>query len=268
MVNTRIAQRFADLRQEGKKALIPYITAGDPHLERTFDLVLALEKAGADIVELGIPYSDPLADGPVIQRAAQRALQAGTKVRAVLSCVRRLREVTEIPLVFLVYYNSVLRFGVQPFLAECVACGVDGLIIPDLPLEERASLLEMVVDQGYPVDLIPLVAPTSKERVGAITRAGSGFVYCVSSSGVTGERHEFAATLGGFLQEVQDATELPTAIGFGIGSTEAVVALRDLADGLIVGSAIVRVIEQAELAQDDTAHRVQQFVGTLRQALG
>lgn len=265
----RIAAKFEDLKKKQKKALITYITAGDPDLATTAELVLTLEKAGADIVELGIPYSDPLADGPVIQRAAQRSLQAGTTLRKVFELVEKLRKRTQIPLVFLIYYNQVLQFGLNEFVARCDQVGIDGVIIPDLPLEERTELLEIIKGGNYLVDLIPLVAPTSDQRVASIVNNATGFVYCVSSTGVTGQRDSFSAELQDFVAKVKEATDIPAAIGFGISSVASVKQLKDYADGLIIGSAIIKEMEETlnDNNQSQLQKQVHQFVSSLKQAL-
>ncbi|MEW9125044.1 MAG: tryptophan synthase subunit alpha, partial [Thermotaleaceae bacterium] len=169
-MESRIQRKFEDLKNKNEKALIPYITCGDPDLNTTMELIKTLEQAGADIVELGIPYSDPLADGPIIQRAAQRALKNSITIDDIFSEVAQVRKDTEIPLVFLVYYNSVFRYGTERFLKNCLERGIDGLIIPDLPLEERQDLYEQM--SAYPIDLIPMVAPTSEERIEKIVQVG------------------------------------------------------------------------------------------------
>lgn len=265
----RIATKFQELQAHNRKALITYITAGDPDLATTGQVILALEKAGADIIELGIPYSDPLADGPVIQRATERALQAGTKLSKVFELVKEVRTKTQIPLVFLVYYNPVLQYGLAEFVAKCEEVGVDGIVIPDLPLEERQELKGILTEANSPVDLIPLVAPTSATRVAKIVAQASGFVYCISSMGVTGQRDTFPVDLASFVQQVKESTDIPVAIGFGISNIAGVKQLKDYADGLIIGSAIVKQIEEA-VKQGKQAHLedvIYDFVQPLRQAL-
>ncbi|SHJ66008.1 tryptophan synthase, alpha chain [Geosporobacter subterraneus DSM 17957] len=263
-MKSRIERKFEVLKSRQEKALIPYITCGDPDLETTVSLVLALEKAGADIIELGIPYSDPLADGPVIQRASQRALKNPITIDAVFDMVEELRKQTMVPLVFLVYYNSVFRYGTERFLKNCSESGMDGLIIPDLPLEERRELYEQM--KAYPIDLIPMAAPTSEERIQEIVQVGSGFVYCISSKGVTGKRVTFEDSLAHFMTQVKKYASIPTAIGFGISSQEAVTKLKGLSDGLIVGSSIIEKIEEGILA-GDIEGKVFDFVRGLHQAI-
>ncbi len=241
-MKSRISKRFEEIKKKGERAFISYITAGDPSLDITYNLVLDMEEAGVDIVELGIPYSDPLADGPIIQRASQRALKAGADIESVFNLVGRLRARTQIPLVLLAYFNCVYKYGFSRFLQECRSKGVDGLIIPDLPLEERQDFFQLTRD--YNIDLIPLVAPTSQERVKEIVKGGRGFVYCITSLGVTGKREDFRLNLNEFLGQVRQYTDLPLALGFGISSPEMVKRLRGLADGLIVGSGIIEEIER------------------------
>lgn len=237
---SRIKNKFEELN--GKSAFIGYITAGDPSIEKTKELVIAMEKGGCDIVELGIPYSDPVADGPVIQAAAQRALDNGATVDKIFEEVKKIRKDSQVPLVFLVYYNTIYSKGVENFVRECSEKGVDGLIIPDLPVEEREEILPFI--QKYNVDLIPLVAPNSEERIPKIIENGGGFVYCISSFGVTGTREEFDSSIGNYLEKVRKNSHLPLAVGFGISTREDVETFEKLADGVIVGSALVKVVEK------------------------
>ncbi len=263
-MKSRISEKFNTLREKNEKALITYITSGDPDLDTTLNLVLAMEKAGADIVELGIPYSDPLADGPVIQRAAQRALKAGTNIDSIFGMVSKIREKTELPLVFLLYFNTIHRYGIKRFLEKCQNSGVDGLIIPDLPLEERRELNEVMKD--YPIDLITLVAPTSEDRIREIVLDAEGFVYCISSKGVTGTRDRFEIDLSNFINKVKKYTTTPLAIGFGISNKEAIKNLKGLCDGLIVGSAIVEKIEKG-IKEEAVEDQVFNFVSELHEAI-
>lgn len=263
-MKSRITKKFEKIKVIGKKALIPYITCGDPDLNTTYNLVFELEKAGTDIIELGIPYSDPLADGPVIQRAAQRALNGGINIDDIFNTVSKIREKTEIPLVFLIYFNSMLRYGIKKFLNKCKNHGIDGLIIPDLPLEERIELNKLI--EEYPIDLIFMVAPTSKDRIKEIVTDAEGFIYCVSSKGVTGTRNLVKEDLSGFISNIRKYTNIPLAIGFGISDKETVKELKDLCDGLIVGSAIIKKIEQG--IEDSTIEkRVYNFVNSLHEAI-
>ncbi len=263
----RIKTVFAELLAQQKKALIPYLTAGDPTLALTKELVIAMDQAGADIIELGIPYSDPLADGVVIQRAAQRALAGGASLTKVLELVASLQGTITAPLVLLVYFNPIYQYGIKDFIEQCVAVGVGGLIIPDLPVEESAEIRKIVAAGNYPLDLIPLVAPTSRERISTVVAGATGFVYAVSSKGVTGVRKEFAADLADFLAQIKGTTSLPVALGFGIGSVETVTKVKDHVDGVIVGSALVELIEKGS-SESDILANVTRFIKELKAALG
>jgi len=248
---SRIRQAFAAAARAGRPAVMPYVTAGDPNLTVTAELLPALVEAGADVVELGVPYSDPLADGPTNQRAAQRALLAGTTVAGVLDTVAQARDRgLAIPIVLLVYYNCIYRHGEAAFVQRAAAAGVDGLIVPDLPPEEAASL--RAVAQAAGLDLVPLAAPTSTDdRLALIGRVASGFIYCVSVTGVTGARSTLPPELAAFLQRVRQATggRVPLAVGFGISAPEHVREVGRLADGVIIGSALVERLEKAASPQ-------------------
>ncbi|ABZ84480.1 tryptophan synthase, alpha subunit [Heliomicrobium modesticaldum Ice1] len=239
----RLTATFANLKAEGKRAFIAYVTAGDPDLETTRELVLTLEKNGASIIELGVPFSDPVADGPVIQEAAVRALAGGTTLTKVLAMVRTLRRETSIPIVLLTYYNPVLRFGLLRFAREAAASGVDGVIVADLPAEEGGVLREPLDELG--LALIPLVAPTSTpERIQRIAEKARGFIYCVSLLGVTGMRSDLPPDAAALLERVRAMTDVPLALGFGISRAEHVAIVAPNCDGVIVGSAIVKLIAQ------------------------
>lgn len=258
----RIDQKFIDLKEISKKAFIGFITAGDPTLSQTGELVKALEAAGTDIIEIGIPYSDPLADGPVIQLASQRAFKnKDLSVANIMKLVSDIRKTTDIPLLFLVYINTILVYGKERFIKDCVEIGIDGLIIPDMPLEEREELMSLITETD--LALIPLVAPTSKDRIESIVKGCKGFVYCVSSLGVTGRSSDFHSDIKSYLQEVKSKTDLPVAVGFGISSKKDIEDLRDYVDGFIVGSAIVKKVEEGN---GDT-QVVDCFVRALKTAL-
>ncbi|MDU4959598.1 MAG: tryptophan synthase subunit alpha [Sporomusaceae bacterium] len=259
-----IAAAFKRLRLNNEKALITYIAAGDPDLAATRQLVLQMAASGADLIELGLPYSDPVADGPVIQQASLRALQGGVTTQAVLDLVAVLRQDTEIPLILMAYYNSLLQYGLERFAAAAAAAGVDGLIIPDLPLEESEELRQQTDAHG--LDLIMLVAPTTPPaRIARVAAASRGFLYCVSVTGVTGTRPA-ANELQAFLAEVRRQTCLPIAVGFGIATPEQAAAAAAAADGAIVGSAVISVLEQ-HLGSDTMAAAVGSFTAGLKQAL-
>jgi tryptophan synthase alpha chain len=240
---TRLAQTFTTLRQTGERALVAYVTAGDPSIDTTARLVLEAARRGADVIELGVPFSDPLADGPVIQRAAQRALAGGASLKRVLDTVRELRGDVRVPLVLFTYYNPVLAFGLRPFVETATRVGVDGIMVVDLPPEEARPLDAEAEPAG--LDLVHLVAPTSTpERLRLIARRSRGFIYLVSLTGVTGERDALPKELAAQIRALRLLTTKPVCVGFGIGRPEQVAAVGQLADGVIVGSAIVRLIEQ------------------------
>ncbi len=243
----RIDQKFADLRAAGQKALIAYISAGDPHLDATRELAWAFEKAGVDLLELGVPFSDPLADGVVNQLAAARALEAGTTVRGVLETVRKIREKSQLPIVLYTYMNPIYRYGFEVFHRDAEAAGVDGLLILDLPPDEDAQNAELLQKTG--LKRIRLIAPTTPEkRIAQLTAGASGFIYYVSREGVTGERTEVATSLPERVAAIRATTSLPIAVGFGISNPEHVRQVAKHADGIVVGSAIVKQI--AEFGKD------------------
>ncbi len=224
------------------KAFIPFLTGGDPDVETTEKLVRAMAEAGADIIEIGVPFSDPIAEGPVIQEASQRALDGGCTVDRLFDMVKRLREDVKIPLIFMGYGNSVFGYGAERFMARCREAGVDGLILPDVPFEEREEFREVM--KRYGITQVSMVAPTSQNRARAIAREAEGFLYCVSSLGVTGVRREISGDIGGIIALARQETDTPCAIGFGISTPQQARDMAALADGVIVGSAIVRLIAQ------------------------
>lgn len=234
---SRISTAFAD-----GKAFIPFITCGDPSLEISEQLVLAMAEAGADLIELGIPFSDPTAEGPVIESADLRALAGGVTTDKVFDMVRRVRKNTDIPLVFMTYANVAYSYGTEKFIKTAAEIGIDGLIFPDIPFEEKAEF-DPVCKQ-YGLDLISLIAPTSHDRIRTIAREASGFVYCVSSLGVTGVRSEITTDIGGMIRLVKAEQDIPCAVGFGISTPEQAAEMAKLSDGVIVGSAIVKMCEK------------------------
>lgn len=234
----RIDSKFEYLKENNKKALIPYICAGDDSLKKTEETVYLLEESGADIIELGIPYSDPLADGPVVQAAALCALNNGFKISSFFDTVAQIRENSQIPLICMVYYSSIIGYGCEKFVEGCIRSGIDGLIVPDLPYEEYDELMPLL--ENTELYLIPLVAITSWDRIKMLVEKSRGFVYCVSSLGVTGERKSFDERVDTFIKEVKKYTDTPACIGFGISTKEDVERFDKIADGVIVGSAIVR----------------------------
>ena len=242
-MTNRISEKLSVLAQRSEKALITFITAGDPDLNTTKRLALALEGAGADIVELGVPYSDPLADGPVIQQASQRALKGGTTLGRIFEAVTDLRKETQIPIILMTYYNPLLRFGLEEAASQARAAGVDGFIVPDLPMEESEFFNSALSEKG--ICLIPLVAPTSgTERIKDIAAGGQGFIYCVSLTGVTGVRQGIPGNLKEFMGLVRECTDKPLAVGFGVSTPEQVAEISLYCDAVIVGSALVKTISE------------------------
>lgn len=233
-----MSNRITEAFQKGK-AFIPFITCGDPSLEITEQLVYAMEEAGADIIELGIPFSDPTAEGPVIQEANVRALSGGTTTDKIFDMVIKIREKSNIPMVFMTYANVVFSYGTERFVQKAAEIGMDGLILPDVPFEEKEEF--DVVCKKYGLDLISLIAPTSHERISQIAREANGFVYCVSSLGVTGTRTTITTDIGAMVKLVKAAKDIPCAVGFGISTPEQAKKMAAQSDGAIVGSAIVKL---------------------------
>ena len=229
---------------ENGKAFIPFITCGDPDLETTEKIVYAMVEAGADLIELGIPFSDPTAEGPVIQEANIRALSNEDKVTTdkVFDLVRKLRKTVTIPMVFMTYANVVFSYGSERFISTCKEIGIDGLILPDIPYEEKDEFDPLC--KKYGLDLISLIAPTSHDRIKMIAKEANGFVYCVSSLGVTGTRTEITTDIGEMVRLVKEVKDIPCAVGFGISNPEQAKKMTEVADGAIVGSAIVRIVGQ------------------------
>ncbi|MDR2579621.1 MAG: tryptophan synthase subunit alpha [Fibromonadaceae bacterium] len=224
------------------KAFIAFLTGGDPSLEKTEEFIFELERAGASLIELGIPFSDPIAEGEVIQAASVRALNAGTTVHGIFELVKRVRKKSKIPLAFLTYLNPVYYYGYDKFFAKCAEVGVDGIIIPDLPFEEQGELKAEA--EKYGITLISLIAPTSSERVERIAKESKGFLYIVSSMGVTGVRSEITTDIEAIVKSIRAVSKTPAAVGFGISTPEQAAHFAEIADGVIVGSAIVRIIEK------------------------
>lgn len=255
---SKIADAFA-----GGKAFIPFITCGDPDLETTAAAVQAAVENGADLIELGIPFSDPTAEGPVIQGANLRALKGGVTTDRIFGLVRDLRRDVTVPLVFMTYANVVFSYGTERFLAACREAGIDGLILPDVPFEEREEFLPFC--RRYGVDLISLIAPTSEHRIAKIAREAEGFLYIVSSLGVTGTRSEITTDLSSMVEVVRQNTAIPCAVGFGISTPEQAKRMAEVSDGAIVGSAIVRLLEQYGR---DAPQQIGAYVKQMKAALG
>jgi len=254
------------------KAFIPFITGGDPDMETTEKLIYALCRAGADMIEIGVPFSDPVAEGPVIEAASERALKNGCTADQLLDVVARVRGrvsantdaniINDIPIVFMTYYNPVFVYGADRFARRCRDCGVDGLIVPDLPFEERDELRNPCKAHG--IGLISLIAPTSGDRIDKIAADSDGFLYCVSSLGVTGERGELGGEARGMAERARRVSDIPCAVGFGVSSPEQAREIAGFADGVIVGSAIVRIV--AEHGRD-CVERVYDFARDMKKAV-
>ncbi len=254
----RIAKAFAQ-----GKAFIPFLTCGDPDLETTEAAVRAMAQAGADLIELGIPFSDPTAEGPVIQAANARALSAGTTTDKIFDLVRRLRKDVTVPMAFMTYANVVFSYGTERFVSTAADIGMDGLILPDVPFEEKEEFAPTC--RKYGLDLISLIAPTSEERIAMIAREAEGFLYCVSSLGVTGVRGEITTDVGRMVRLAKAANPgLPCAVGFGISTPEQGAAMAKVSDGIIVGSAIVKLMEQYGREAVPSIH---EYVETMKKAL-
>jgi tryptophan synthase alpha chain len=240
---TRIGRLFETLKRDGRKGLIAYITAGDPAPDRTPALVEALVRGGADLIELGVPFSDPIADGPVIQRGGQRALKAGTTLKVVLEIAARIRQRSEVPLLLFTYLNPVLRYGLEGLAEDAARCGIDGCLLTDASVEEAYRYVDAMHRHG--LDTVFLAAPTSTERrIKLVARYSTGFVYLVSRTGVTGERESLAEGVSQLIRSVRAVTDLPLAVGFGISKPEHVAELGRQVEAVVVGSAFVRLIEK------------------------
>lgn len=247
---------------ENGKAFIPFLTCGDPDLETTEQIIYAMERAGADLIELGIPFSDPTAEGPVIQEANIRALKQKVTTDDVFDLVRKLRETVKIPLVFMTYANVLFSYGIERFVCTCQEIGIDGLILPDIPFEEKEEFDEIC--QKYDVELVSMIAPTSQDRISMIAREANGFVYCVSSLGVTGTRTEITTDVGAMIKLVKASKDIPCAIGFGISTPKQAKEMAKHSDGVIVGSAIIKIC--AQYGRDCVPH-IEQYVREMKQAV-
>ncbi len=244
------------------KAFIGFLTAGDPSLDKTEEFILSMISAGADLIEIGIPFSDPIAEGEVIQRANIRALSVGTTLNRIFEMVKAVRQKTQVPLVFLTYLNPVFTYGYDHFFRKCSENGIDGVIIPDIPFEEKGELLPF--SDKYGIDIISLIAPSSNERIMKLASNAKGFVYCVSSMGVTGVRSEIKTDLPTILSAIKEATNIPTAVGFGISTPRQASEISAYADGIIVGSAIVKIIEEYGA---NASKPLIEYVRTMKQAM-
>lgn len=247
---------------ENGKAFIPFITCGDPDTDTTYNAVLEAVKNGADLIELGIPFSDPTAEGPVIQGANIRALAGGITTDKVFDLVRKIRKEVTIPLVFMTYANVVFSYGSERFIKTCSEIGIDGLIIPDIPYEEKEEFEPFCAQ--YDVDLISMIAPTSEDRIAMIAKEAKGFIYVVSSMGVTGMRSGITTDLNSVIGKIRENTDVPCAIGFGISNPSQAKDMSKLADGVIVGSAIVKLLEQYGT---DAPSKIGSFIGEMKNAI-
>lgn len=254
---SRITKAF-----ENRKAFIAFVTGGDPNIETTEKLVPAMAEAGADLIEIGIPFSDPVAEGIVIQEADERALKGGCTTDKLFDMVMRIRQKTDVPLLFMTYLNPVYTYGKEKFLSRCAECGIDGIIVPDMPFEEKDELAEACELHG--IDLVSLIAPTSEERISMIAREAKGFIYCVSSLGVTGVRSNITTDIGKMVQKVREVSDVPCAIGFGISTPEQAGSMAQLADGVIVGSAIVKLV--AKFGKD-SVESVSEYVQGMKKGM-
>ncbi|MCI6239273.1 MAG: tryptophan synthase subunit alpha [Porcincola intestinalis] len=256
-----MSKKIADAFRNGK-AFIPFITAGDPDLASTERFVLAMAEAGADLIEIGIPFSDPIAEGVVIQEADIRALRSGTTTEKVFEMVKSLRQKTDIPLVFMTYLNIVFYYGYDQFFTRCAEVGISGIIIPDLPYEEKNECAGIAAE--HQVEIVSMIAPTSRERIQTIASDAEGFLYVVSSMGVTGVRQKITTDLKTIIGQIREVTSLPAAIGFGISTPGQASDMAAISDGAIVGSAIVRLVaEYGREAEDPVREYVRQMAGAV-----
>lgn len=255
----RIEKQFAKLQEKNEKAFVTYITAGLPDLEATKAIIRAQEQAGIDVIELGIPFSDPIADGPVIQQASYEAILAGATLRKIFAALEELRsEGLEVPIVFMMYYNTIVHYGIEAFAAKCHEAGVDGLIIPDLPFEEQDELKKALESSDATI-LLQLVSPISRERIPMILDDARGFVYCVSSMGVTGQEADFHREVIDYLNYVKAQSKIPVLMGFGIRTASDVAPMKDIIDGAIVGSHFINLMRENDFRPEAAAEYVRTF---------
>lgn len=253
----RIEERMAKLKNQKEKALITYMTAGLPDMDKTVDIIKAQAEAGIDVIELGIPFSDPIADGPVIQDASYRSIEKGTNLAKVFDAVSKVRMDCEVPIVFMLYFNTVLHYGVEAFVKKCREVGVDGFIIPDVPYEEQYEIRQYL-DEQSPI-MIQLVSPVSKNRIPMLVKDARGFIYCVSSMGVTGQGGDFHANLSSYLKEVKQIADVPVMMGFGIRTADDIEQQKEIIDGAIVGSAFIKLMEETQYDLSAIADYIRTF---------
>lgn len=255
----RIETKMQELQKKKEKAFITYITAGLPDIAATKEILKAQERGGCDVVELGIPFSDPIADGPVIQDASYRAILGGVNINSIFSMMEEIRaEGMEIPVIFMMYYNTVLHYGVEAFVKKCEEAGVDGLIIPDLPYEEQGEIKEYL-DRSDKTILIPLVSPVSGKRIPMLLENAKGFVYCVSSMGVTGQGADFHKEVISYLKQVKEISKIPVMMGFGIRTAADVEPMKDVIDGAIVGSHFIQLMEENDFRPEAAEKYCKEF---------
>lgn len=256
----RIEKRLKELKKENKKAFVTYMTSGLPDMKKTGEIIKVQAEAGIDVIELGIPFSDPTADGPVIQDASYRSIQKGTNLKGVFQLVKEVRKECEVPIVFMLYYNTILYYGVENFINKCIECGVDGMIVPDLPFEETFEIKEAMSEKENAPYLIPLVSPVSKERLPMLVKDAKGFVYCVSSMGVTGQDAVFHKEVKSYLERVKSISKVPVMMGFGIRTAKDVEKYKNIIDGCIVGSHFIELMEKS----DYNADAIREYITTFK----
>jgi len=260
----RLADKFAELKKNNEKALITFITAGDPDLKMTGELIPEMERCGADIIELGVPFSDPMADGPTIQKSSERALASGTTLESILSTVKSVRNHTQVPIILMGYFNPIYRYGMGKFVDDAVDAGVDGVLLVDLPPEEAHAFKTETDAKG--LDMIFLLAPTSDDkRIEKVARIGSGFIYYVSVTGVTGARKNIDDSVFSSVEKIRKRVNLPVAVGFGIADPSQAAAVSDVADGVVVGSALVKMF--AEYHDEELKKKVGQLITELKKSM-
>ena len=260
-----ISKKFNSLKQQKNTAFIPFITAGDPNLDMTYELAIALEEAGADIIELGVPFSDPLADGPTIQRASERALASGVSLKKIIDFVKNIRKHINIPIALMSYCNPLLRFGFKNLMSHAIDAGIDGFIIPDLPPEEADDWIEFGIKNK--IATIFFLSPTSStKRIELVSKKSTGFIYYVSVTGVTGTRSALDTSLSNQLQNIRTITQKPIAVGFGISNAKQAKEISEYADGIIIGSAIVKILEKKG-SSEDKVFKVKEFAKKIKMAI-
>lgn len=256
----RIEEKMAQLKSEGRKAFITYTTAGLPDMDTTEKIMFAQEEAGIDVMELGVPFSDPIADGPVIQDASYEAIQSGATLAKIFELMKKVRAGgLKTPVVYMMYYNTVYHYGLEAFVDKCIECGVDGLIIPDLPKEEQGELGAILAKNENAPILIQLISPVSKQRIPELVKDARGFVYCVSQMGVTGGQADFHKNIREYLSSVKEASPVPVMMGFGIRTAADVAPLEDVIDGAIVGSHFIRLLKNSNYDVEEVKKYIKEF---------